>query len=781
MPTQTNFIATSGVNTLLDLSGIFADLDGGTSYGTATNFRVGSFDLTGYFHASTSQGDRPSFNTGYKITIGGTATDLSAVFRRRGFSGINITAQPQPATVLETQTAQFTITATGSGTLLYQWQKYNTGTATWDNLTNLQDQISGAQSATLQILNADYPTDEGSYKCVLTDNNGSQDSNTVTLTVNYLPVITTDPISNIYNDNDAVSYTVVATEGKPSGLTYKWQRLTTDIGAVWTDLSTGSETDIGISYTTANLTFRCQLARADYQYRCIVSNSVGSDTSNAAKLYINPKFNTNGNLPPTNSATVGSGASNNVAYFTVNAGGSAILKYQWYKKLSGGSFTAIGDSNPTFADTVDEVSNGAQYYCVITSRDINNVQIPGTTTLTSATCTLTVNLTPISITSLLGNSAINPTVTEGESLQYIVSASGSGTLNYAFYRRAYTSRPSVYTDTLVQNSALNTYSHNVTLAENDNDFFCAVSSSKTSLGTVNSSLSTLTIRYVRITGGTINGINYLLSIGNGANYNVTTSAFPAVNSYSWRKDGILATTASSYSFTINASSAATYSVEVGNGFRTATASSILYIQPYITTHPQSGSAINAGQSKTFTVVAGGSFITYQWELSTNSGGSWSAIGGANSASYTVSNATSSQNGYQYRCVISNSSPANNVPNYPTINQTSQAATLTVNFVATIGSVSVDGTTVTSNLQQFSIENGTSFNLSASSINYGNPTASGGWYRWGGQAYSDFLSSSTSYNLTQADNSTQYYRFILNNSAGAGQSLEITITTFNPDP
>ena len=83
MPTQTRFIAPSGGSNL-DLSGIFADLDGGTSYGTATKFRVGSVDLTGYFHASTSSEDRPAFNTGYKVN----GTDLSAIFRRRGFVGM---------------------------------------------------------------------------------------------------------------------------------------------------------------------------------------------------------------------------------------------------------------------------------------------------------------------------------------------------------------------------------------------------------------------------------------------------------------------------------------------------------------------------------------------------------------------------------------------------------------------------------------------------------------------------------------------------------------------
>jgi hypothetical protein len=39
MPTQTKFLITSGV-ALVDLSGVFEPLNGGTSYGSATNYKV---------------------------------------------------------------------------------------------------------------------------------------------------------------------------------------------------------------------------------------------------------------------------------------------------------------------------------------------------------------------------------------------------------------------------------------------------------------------------------------------------------------------------------------------------------------------------------------------------------------------------------------------------------------------------------------------------------------------------------------------------------------------
>jgi len=85
----------------------------------------------------------------------------------------------------------------------------------------------------------------------------------------------------------------------------------------------------------------------------------------------------------------------------------------------------------------------------------------------------------------------------------------------------------------------------------------------------------------------------------------------------------------------------------------------------ITTQPANQSA-NVESTTTFTVVATGT-PTYQWQLSTNSGSTWTNISGANSASYTTAATTLLMTGYQYRVRISNS--CNTV--------TSNAATLTV--------------------------------------------------------------------------------------------------------
>ena len=89
--------------------------------------------------------------------------------------------------------------------------------------------------------------------------------------------------------------------------------------------------------------------------------------------------------------------------------------------------------------------------------------------------------------------------------------------------------------------------------------------------------------------------------------------------------------------------------------------------PTIGTQPASQS-VTVGQTASFTVEATGEKLSYQWQQSTDSGQSWTDIGGATDATYTTEATTTSMNGYQYRCVVSNSAGS----------ITSDAVSLTVN-------------------------------------------------------------------------------------------------------
>ena len=70
----------------------------------------------------------------------------------------------------------FSVTATGTTPLSYQWQKDGV------NLTDEGSSITGATTATLTITGV-MESDEGGYRCVVTNIAGMDTSNTAKLTV----------------------------------------------------------------------------------------------------------------------------------------------------------------------------------------------------------------------------------------------------------------------------------------------------------------------------------------------------------------------------------------------------------------------------------------------------------------------------------------------------------------------------------------------------------------------------------------------------------------------
>jgi sugar lactone lactonase YvrE len=82
--------------------------------------------------------------------------------------------------------------------------------------------------------------------------------------------------------------------------------------------------------------------------------------------------------------------------------------------------------------------------------------------------------------------------------------------------------------------------------------------------------------------------------------------------------------------------------------------------PAITSQPSSDT-VTAGNNASFTVAASGSpSPTYQWQVSTNGGGTWTAltdgsgVSGSATAALTLSNTAATLNGYEYQCVVTNS-------------------------------------------------------------------------------------------------------------------------------
>jgi len=79
---------------------------------------------------------------------------------------------------------------------------------------------------------------------------------------------------------------------------------------------------------------------------------------------------------------------------------------------------------------------------------------------------------------------------------------------------------------------------------------------------------------------------------------------------------------------------------------------LIRIPPTIVTQPPAAQVVE-GTAATFEVTAGGAALTYQWELSTDSGQTWSSIPGATGRVYSTGPTTLSMDGHIYRVELFN--------------------------------------------------------------------------------------------------------------------------------
>jgi hypothetical protein len=179
-----------------------------------------------------------------------TSSDTSS-----GVTAPSIASQPASVTVDAGAAASFTVSATGGGTLAYQWRKGGTA-------------ISGATSATYSIA-ATTSSDAGSYDVVVSNSAGSVTSSAATLTVNAAnaaPAILTQPAAQSVAAGASVTLTVSASGS--GTLAYQWRKGGTAISG-----ATAS------SYTIASVA-----ATDAGTYDVVVSNANGSVTSNSVAI-----------------------------------------------------------------------------------------------------------------------------------------------------------------------------------------------------------------------------------------------------------------------------------------------------------------------------------------------------------------------------------------------------------------------------------------------------------------------------------------------------------------
>ena len=459
-------------------------------------------------------------------------------------------------------------------------------------------------------------------------------------------------------------------------------------------------------------------------YCVIVANSAGSTTSDNAVLTVSgavvaPSITTQ---PVGVTVTAGQAAS-----FSVAAGGSAPLSYQWLK--NGVNILGCNSVSYTISTTA---STDAGSYSVIVSNSAGSA--------TSSGATLVVNQ-PV-IAPAITTQPVALTVTAGQSASFAVVASGTAPLSYQWRRNGVN----------IPGATNSTYTIGGTTTPNAGSYSVVVSNV---VGSVTSNAVALTLTVAPAI--TSQPAATTVTAGQAATFSVVASG-TAPLSYQWRKEGVAISGATSATYAIGATttaSAGNYSVVVSNVAGSATSNNaVLTVNaaPSITTQP-SAVIVTAGQSASFTVVANGTpSPTYQWLKNGVN------ILGANSASYTIS-ATSSTDAGSYSVVVSNAAGS--------VTSNVVALTLTVAPAITTQPVAV---TVTAGQPA-------SFTVVASGTA---PMT----YQWTKDGTAIAGATTATYTIyTTASTDAGNYSVVVTNSAGAATSnaAALTVTGAKPAP
>jgi len=294
-------------------------------------------------------------NVGEYIAVASNAagTAVSSGARLDVLAPVTITQHPQNQTANAGGTAAFSVTATGTAPIIYQWR------------VNGVD-VPGATNATLNLSNI-QATSAGAVQVVVANAAGPVVSNPATLVVNQGVTIVTQPQSQSATNGASVVFSVVAAGTRP--LTYQWrfegQNIPGQTGPSLV-IASAQETDAG-------------------NFSVAVRNVAGEVISGNAFLTV---------IRPPSIQTHPAGQSVNLGAtvtFTVAASGDSPLTYQWQKNginISGATSQSL---------TISSVQPGDQgTYNVVVSN-------PGGA-LTSNPATLAVILPPIQSS----NSAQNP-------------------------------------------------------------------------------------------------------------------------------------------------------------------------------------------------------------------------------------------------------------------------------------------------------------------------------------------------------------------------------------
>lgn len=610
----------------------------------------------------------------------GGVVDMGAYEYQNVPNNVVITAQASDTTVCPGANVFFAVTATGDN-LQYQWQSSVDNGKTWNN-------EAGETSDTLKISTVQANDNGNRYRVIITGAWNTDTSNVVSLIVNTMPVINTQPKDTTVDIGNSASFSVSAS-GTITG--YQWQ-VSADNGATWSDIP-GSVAD---TLQIANITN----IKNGYLYRVIVIGGCANDTSESATLSVNPPLLILSpvtllpgyvDVPYSQTFTTQGG----IAPYTYKETGALPPGITFTDGTISGTPGAIGNYPIQITVTDNSTGKGAPFSL---TKDYTLI------ILSTGSC--------ITITSSLQSQI----VCEGSNVSFGIAANNA--TGYQWQSSVDSGKTwNDITGATDDSLSLN----NVPFSEVPVQYQVII---KSACGNLTSGSATLTV----LANATINKQPVTQMVCDSSNVTFSIGASGTNLSYQWQSSTDKGNTWSN----INGSTdsvlniAEVTSADSGNQYRVminGRCSSItsdtatLQVTPatVILKQPLNQSVCDSSQVS-FTVDASGTNLIYQWQSSVDYGNTWTDINGETKDTLTLPQATMTNEHEQFRVIINGtcghlvSNPAIlSIVNQPTTMATQPESQIVCDSSKVIFSISATGPTL-SYQWQFSVDSVTWTNI-----------------------------------------------------------------------
>lgn len=360
-------------------------IDGGTTWA----------DVSGGTSATLTLGTLTSDLDGnkYRVVVIGAANTVtsSAVTLNVGAvaAAPTVASQPVGATVAAGQAANFSVFATGTGVLSYQWQR--------DGVN-----IAGANGSSYSLASA-AATDSGvTFRVVVSNSVGSVTSSVAVLSVADsavpAPTIAAQPQSLTGTDGGPILLSVAAQGTGP--FSYQWRKNGVAIVGA-TDSTYGESAVVKADSGTV--------------YSVVVTNGGGSVVSSNATLTVN-YLAADWLAQPSAAST----AQGQTALFVAAASGSQPITYQWLR-----NGTAItGATGASYTTPATALGDDGGLYSVVATGPANSItSTPARLTVVGAAVAPNIAVAPASLT-----------ISEGQLAAFSATAGGTGPLAYQWLK-----------------------------------------------------------------------------------------------------------------------------------------------------------------------------------------------------------------------------------------------------------------------------------------------------------------------------------------------------------